>query len=135
MTRVFPYILLAVKVALIIWGAMGMWEYLDPSVAFGLQNPDFPAGVQLIHWKLLLLTGGIFCAGFILRWRHTPYATIIMYATLATLCFIETVDFNAFGGGATGRAIMFGEFLLYLMLATYLLQSREIAMRFARPLQ
>jgi len=99
-------------------------------VAFGLQDTNFPLGTQFLHWLLLLLTGAVFIIGFLLRWRHTPFATIVMYATLATLCFIETVDFNAFGGGSNRFFIMAAEYALYIALSTYLLCSKHIKERF-----
>jgi hypothetical protein len=57
-----------------------------------------------------------------------------MYAVLATLCFVETIDFGAFGGGATGVAIMMVEFTLYIGLSTYLIRSPFIRQRFAETL-
>lgn len=64
------------------------------------------------------------------RWPHTPYATVTMYAVLATLCFVETLDFEAFGGGATGLIIMIIEFTVYVGLSTYLLRSPTIRNHF-----
>ncbi len=130
MTRSFPYVLVAVSVVLIIWAVLGFIEYFAPSVAFGLQDANFPRGTQFLHWLLLLLTGSIFVGGFLLRWRHTPFATITMYATLATLCFIETVDFNAFGGGTKRFFIMAAEYVVYIVLSAYLLRSEHIKKRF-----
>jgi hypothetical protein len=130
MSRSFPYLLLAVKVALFVWGFLGLLEYCFPSLGFGLQNSKFPQGTQLLHWLLLLLTGSIFVFGFLLRWRHTPFATITMYATLATLCFIETVDFGAFSGGPERFLIMAGEYAVYVALSVYLLRSRWVRERF-----
>jgi hypothetical protein len=127
-----PYALLAVKAVLLLWGIFGLWEYIVPAADFGLQHPNFPRGTQLLHWLLLLLTGTIFVFGFILRWRHTPFATIAMYVALATLCFVETVDFGAFGGGTKSYFIMAGEYAVYIALSTYLLRSRRIAERFRR---
>lgn len=130
MSNMFPYLLFSVKVALLIWGLLGLWEYISPSAALGLQNPNFPDGTQLLHWLLLILTGAIFVVGFLVRWPPTPFATVTMYATLATLCFIETLDFGAFGGGLKGLLIMSGEFLLYIGLSVYLLRSNTIERRF-----
>jgi hypothetical protein len=135
MSRSLPYLLLAVKVALFAWGFLGLLEYFFfPSLAFGLQNGRFPHGTQLLHWLLLLLVGSIFVVGFVLRWRHTPFATITMYATLATLCFVETVDFGAFGGGPGRYFIMAAEYAVYVILSIYLLRSQRIRERF-QPVQ
>lgn len=120
MKQNFIYVLVIAKGMLILWGLLGFVEYFAPSVAFGLQDSNFPQGVQFLHWLLILLTGSIFIVGFLLRWRHTPYATITMYATLATLCFVETVDFNAFGGGTKRFFIMTVEYVLYIALSLYI---------------
>lgn len=130
MTRLFPYLLLAVSALLLVWGVLGFVEYFAPSVGFGLQDPGFPRGTQFLHWLLLLLTGAIFVVGFVVRWTQTPYATITMYATLATLCFVETVDFGAFGGGPERFLFMTAEYVAYIALSAYLLRSQHIAERF-----
>lgn len=133
MSRFFPYVLILVKAGLLIWGVLGFWEYVVPSAGFGLQNAGFPPGTQFLHWLLITLTGSIFVVGFLLRWQHTPFATVTMYATLATLCFIETIDFGAFGGPPQSLFVMGGEFATYLAISFYLLRSRHIRNRFGKP--
>jgi hypothetical protein len=131
MSRYAPFALVFVKGTLLVWGGLGLVEYLAPSVAFGLQNENFPPGTQLLHWILILLTGLVFLLGFATRWKYTPFATITMYATLATLCFVETVDFRAFGDGVERYFVMSAEYLLYLALSAYLLSSSRIRARFS----
>ncbi|MEQ8264585.1 hypothetical protein [Pseudohaliea sp.] len=131
MSRYAPYALVLLKAVLLAWGLLGLVEYLVPSAAFGLQNANFPPGTQLFHWVLILLTGLVFLLGFAKRWKYTPFATITMYATLATLCFVETVDFRAFGDGAERYIVMSAEYLLYLALSAYLLSSTRIRARFS----
>jgi len=131
MSRYAPYLLVLVNAALVAWGRTTILTQRDPSVAVGLQNPNFPAGIQLLHWILLLLTGSVFLLGFALRWRYTPFATITLYATLATLCFVETVDFRAFGDGVQRYYVMAAEYLLYIVLSAYLLSSSHIRARFS----
>lgn len=53
-----------------------------------------------------------------------------MYATLATLCFVETVDFNALVGGDRRFLIMGVEYILYITLGAYLLRSEQVRLRF-----
>jgi hypothetical protein len=130
MIRNFIYALVVVKGVLVIWGILGFIEYFSPSVTFGLQNSTFPIGVQFLHWLLIVLTGSIFIVGFLLRWRYTPFATVTMYATLATLCFVETVDFNAFGGGPKRFFIMGAEYALYIALSLFLIRSKQAKERF-----
>jgi hypothetical protein len=128
--RFLPRILLAISVALLCWGILGLLEYVFPALGLGLQNESFPAGLQFLHFLALVLTGAIYVFGYLGRWPPTPHATITMYAVLATLCFVETIDFGAFGGGATGVVIMLGEFALYIALSAYLLRSAAIRHRF-----
>ncbi|CAB1075442.1 hypothetical protein D1AOALGA4SA_3262 [Olavius algarvensis Delta 1 endosymbiont] len=130
MIRNFIYVLVVVKGLMVVWGILGFVEYFAPSVTFGLQDTNFPLGTQFLHWLLLLLTGAVFIVGFLLSWSHTPFATVTMYATLATLCFVETLDFNAFGGGSNRFFIMAAEYVLYIALSTYLLRSKHIKQRF-----
>jgi|GEM_PF-530973 len=124
--RFLPKGLLVVSAGLLCWGLLGLFEYVFPALNLGLQNSNFPAGLQFIHFFALVLTGSIFVFGYQTQWPHTPYATITMYAVLAAICFIETIDFGAFGGGATGVMIMLMEFALYIGLSTYLLRSNAI---------
>ena len=130
MSKNFIYVLIAMKIGLIVWGVLGFIEYFVPAAAFGLQDSNFPPGVQFLHWLLISSTGIIFVFGYLTRWTYTPLVTIVMYATLATLCFVETVDFNAFGGGDRRFFIMGVEYVLYIILAAYLLRSEQVRLRF-----
>ena len=123
--------LLLISTTLACWGAAGLLEYLFPMLPFGLQNPRFPAGTQLLHFIAILATGLVFLVGYYRRCTWTPYATITLYAVLATLCFVETVDFGAFGGGSTRFIPMAVEYALYIALSTYLLKSPVMHRRFA----
>ncbi|WP_420406971.1 hypothetical protein [Hoeflea sp.] len=128
--KFLPKALLAISAALLVWGILGLLEYVFPPLALGLQNESFPPGLQFLHFLALVLTGAIYVFGYLRRWPHTPHATITMYAVLATLCFVETIDFGAFGGGAAGIAIMLCEFALYIGLSAYLIRSPAIGHRF-----
>lgn len=130
--RVVPKGLLVVSAGLLCWGLLGLLEYAFPKLDLGLQDGNFPPGLQFLHFFALVLTGSIFFFGYLWRWPHTPYATITMYAVLATICFVETIDFGAFGGGTTGVMIMICEFALYVGLSTYLLRSNGVHSHFSR---
>lgn len=125
--------LLIVSFGLSVWGLLGLVEYGVPTIQLSLQNENFPAGLQFLHFFSILVTGSLFTIGYLRRWRHTPYATITMYAVLASICFIETMDFGAFGGGAVGVTIMSLEFTLYFCLSLYLLNSPGIRAHFQHP--
>lgn len=118
-----PTILLIISAVLTGWGVAGLLEYSFSSIEIGLQNEKFPAGLQFLHFFSILVTGTVFIVGYIKRWRYTPFATVVLYAVLATLCFIETVDFEAFGGGPTRFIPMTVEFIAYIGFSAYLLRS------------
>jgi hypothetical protein len=127
---VMPCLLLTISAVLAVWGALGLLEYAAPGVALGLQNAKFPAGLQFLHFAAILATGAIFLGGYVARWRHTPFATVVMYAVLATICFIETIDFDAFGDGPTRFIPMTAEYVAYVALSAYLLRSAAMRARF-----
>jgi hypothetical protein len=129
--RYAPPLLLLISTALAVWGALGLIEYVYADAQFGLQNPRFPAGTQLLHFLALLATGLVFLVGYRTRWPYTPFATVTMYAVLATLCFVETVDFGAFGGGAARFIPMAVEYVVYVVLGSYLLNSPDMHRRFS----
>ncbi|SUZ32492.1 hypothetical protein ROE7235_02252 [Roseibaca ekhonensis] len=131
--RFLPKVLLAFSVFLLCWGAPGLLEYAIPSLNIGLQNSQFPGGLQFAHFFAIMLTGAVFLFGYLRRWPHTRHATITMYAVLATLCFVEVTDFGAFGGGTTGVIIMLVEFSTYIALSAYMLRSDAMQCRFGAP--
>ena len=128
--NIFPYVLFSIHLVLLLWGLAGLAEYLFAGFETGLQNTNFPKGTQLLHWLLLIISGAVYTVGFLIRSKHTPFITIIMYAMLATLCFIETVDFKAFGDTATRYIPMTLEFIAYIALSIYLSRSMAINERF-----
>lgn len=121
--RVLPKLLLVLSAFLLLWGVLGLLEYFLPVLSLGLQNRKFPDGLQFAHFFAIMLTGIVFVFGYIGKWPHTPYVTITMYAVLATLCFVEVMDFGAFGGGTTGVLTMLLEYATYVGLSIYLLRS------------
>lgn len=126
----FQYLLVGIMFILSGWGVLGLVEYFVPSVELGLQNSQFPAGLQFLHFASILMTGAIFLFGYFTRWTHTPFATVVMFAVLATLCFVETVDFAAFGEPPKSYVIMGIEFATYILLSIYLLRSAAMLERF-----
>ncbi|MDN2565041.1 hypothetical protein N1F89_02305 [Aquibium sp. A9E412] len=128
--RLIPKILLALSAFLLIWGILGLFEYLFPALSLGLQNSSFPAGLQFAHFFAIMLTGAFFVFGYIKKWPHTPYVTITMYAVLATLCFVEVIDFGAFGGGTKGVLTMLLEYSVYVGLSIYMFRSPAMRYHF-----
>lgn len=89
---------------------------------------------QFLHFASILATGVVFLGGCSTRWRHLPFAMVAMYAVLAMICFIETVDFGAFGGGTTRFVPMTIEYVTYIGLSTFLLRGRADRDHFVRGL-
>ncbi|MEO1104537.1 MAG: hypothetical protein AAFW98_12520, partial [Pseudomonadota bacterium] len=67
---------MVVSFGLLSWGLLGLLEYVFPASNLGLQDSNFPAGLQFIHFFALVLTGSTFVFGYLKRWPHTPHATI-----------------------------------------------------------
>ena len=126
----FSYLLILAATVMLGWGTLGFLEYftgLAPLVP--LQNATFPGGTQFIHWLLITLSGSVFLTGYVLRWRYTPLAMIVLYAALATLCAIETFDFmkNPSRYGDFAR-----ECAYYVLISIYLVRSRRMRERFGQ---
>lgn len=131
MAKGFPFVLLLIFTALTAWGLLGLVEFFIPAAKVGLQNAKFPTGLQFLHFASILAAGTIFLVGYVTRWRHTPFAMVILFAVMATLCFVETVDFMAFGKGPTRFLVMSLEYVVYLGLSVYFLRSTTMQQRFS----
>ena len=124
----FSTLLLIVFAGMLAWGVLGFIEYLFGAVlVVPLQNADFPPGTQFLHWVVITLSGAVFLAGYALRWRHTPYAMIVVFAMMVALCFVQTFDFMT----NESRYVAFVlECITYLVIGTYLLRSKRMQSRF-----
>ena len=50
----------------------GLIEYAFPEISLGLQHPNFPAGMQFLHFFAILFTGLRFLSGYFFRGPQTP---------------------------------------------------------------
>lgn len=130
LSTLFSYVVLVAAGVMFGWGALGLLEYcFQIAPLMPLQNANFPAGTQLIHWILILGSGGVYLAGYATRWRHTPFAMAIVFAMLATLCAIETFDFMT----RPDRYSAFTrEVIYYVLIAAYLHRSKRMRSHFGR---
>lgn len=124
----FSYLILASSIFLALWGSLGLIEYLFGVSFIPLQNTAFPRGVQLLHWIGITATGWIYIAGYFARWSLTPFAMVVAYAVLATLCFIETIDFLTNRGRYLAMAL---EYAAYIGISFFLFRSRRMQSHFA----
>lgn len=125
----FSFLILIAHALLGIWGLLGFIEYTSGSaLIIPLQNPNFPAGMQFIHWVLATGTGFAFLVGYFTRLRQTPFLMIVCYACLTTLCFVETFDFMTKESRYTLFAI---EVVEYIVISIFLFQSNRMKGHFA----
>ena len=85
----FSWLILFAATVMLGWGILGFIEYFTGlALLMPLQNPTFPNGTQFVHWFVITLSGATYLLGYVLRWRYTPVAMVVLYASLATLCAI-----------------------------------------------
>ncbi len=120
-SKIYLKLLVFWSLVMMVWGVSGLFEYLTEIVPLiPLQNNAYPNGLQFLHWLWILLAGGIFFVGYFVRWKNTPYAMVVMFSNLATLCTIETFDFMSEQWGAWYYVI---EMLWYVFTSVFLLCS------------
>lgn len=126
----YSYLLILSAIGMTTWGIAGFTEYLfGVTVVIPLQNPNFPSGTQFIHWLLITLSGTVFLFGYFTRWKYTPNAKLVIYACLATMCFIQTFDFMTREDRYISYAV---EVTNYIIVTTYLFKSKLMQERFNR---
>ena len=110
------------------WGTLGFIEYFTGQpILMPLQNPTFPKGTQFLHWFLITLSGFAYLAGYFSRWSFTPNVMIVIYACLATMCFIQTFDFMV----REDRYISYAnECIIYIVASLYLFRSERMRKHF-----
>lgn len=127
---VYSYLLIVGAIGMTAWGLAGFIEYLiGVTVMIPLQNENFPPGTQFIHWLLITLSGTVFLFGYFTRWKYTPNAKLVIYACLATMCFIQTFDFMTREDRYISYAI---EVTNYVVVSIYLFKSKLMQERFRR---
>jgi hypothetical protein len=124
---VFSYLILLAAIAMTTWGFFGFLEYYTGLAVIPLQNPTFPKGTQFVHWLLIFSSGTIYLAGYFTRWKGTPFAMVVLYAMLATLCAVETFDFMK-NPGRHGDFIR--ECIMYVGISIYLFRSQRMRSHF-----
>lgn len=129
-SALFSYLVLSGAGVMFGWGVLGFLEYgFQFAPLMPLQNADFPAGTQLVHWILITSSGGTYLAGYATRWRHTPFAMSVLFAMLATLCAVETFDFMT----RPDRYSAFTrEVIYYVLISVYLHRSERMRTHFGR---
>ncbi len=126
----FSYLIIFASTVLLGWGVLGFLEYFTGLAPFmPLQNPTFPPGTQFFHWFLITLTGSTFLVGYFARWRYTPVAMIVLYASLATMCAIQTFDFME---NASRYADFARECAYYVIISVYLFRSNRMRDHFGQ---
>lgn len=126
----FSYLIILASTIMLGWGVLGFLEYFTGlAPLLPLQNPTFPSGTQFIHWFVITLSGGTFLAGYFSRWRYTPVAMIVLFASLATLCAVQTFDFME---NESRFADFARECAYYVIISIYLFRSKRMRDHFGR---
>ena len=129
-SAVFSYLLLVAAFAMSAWGIVGFLEYSSGNaVVVPLQNPNFPKGTQFIHWFLITASGLTYLVGYFRRWKYTPNVMVVLYACLATMCFIQTFDFMTRPNRYMSFII---ECINYTVVSLYLFLSARMQEHFGR---
>ncbi len=120
----FSYLIVLAASVMLGWGVLGFLGYFTAAAPLmPLQNPTFPAGTQFVHWTLITLSGATFLVGYFSRWSYTPLAMIVLFASLATLCAIQTFDFME----NQSRYWDFArECIYYIIMSVYLLRAKRM---------
>ena len=126
----FSYLIILASIIMLGWGLLGFLEYFTGlAPLMPLQNPTFPGGMQVVHWILITASGATFLAGYVLRWSYTPVAMLVMFASLATMCAIQTFDFLE----SPDRYRNFvQECVNYIVISIYLFRSKRMRDRFGQ---
>lgn len=129
-SRAFSYLIVIAAAVMLGWGLLGFLEYFTGlAPLMPLQNPTFPGGTQTVHWVLITLSGATFLAGYVLRWRYTPVAMLVLFASLATMCAIQTFDFLENPDRYRNFA---QECVNYVVISIYLFRSERMRERFGQ---
>ena len=129
-STIFSYLLLIAAVAMGAWGVLGFVEYFSgTAVIVPLQNQNFPRGTQFLHWMLITGSGFTYLIGYFKKWRYTPNVMVVIYACLATMCFIQTFDFMTRPDRYTSFVI---ECINYTVVSIYLFRSTRMEEHFGR---
>jgi hypothetical protein len=128
--RLVAAVLLLVHLGLLAWAVMGLLEWFLPGAPWPrLSNPLFPQPLLLVHWLAILGAGGVYVAGYLARWRHTPLAMVGAYAVLAAICAVETLGFLVHGTRFLDMAL---EYLTYALILAFLFRAPPMRERFGR---
>ncbi len=124
----FSYLIVFAASVMLGWGVLGFLEYFTGAAPLmPLQNATFPSGTQFVHWTLITLSGATFLAGYFLRWSYTPLAMIVLFASLATLCAIQTFDFME---NPSRYWDFLRECIYYIIMSVYLVCAKRMRERF-----
>ena len=126
----FEYLIVLASIIMLGWGLLGFMEYMTGlAPLMPLPNATFPIGMQTLHWILITASGATFLIGYVLRWRFTPIAMLVMFTALATMCAVQTFDMLE----SPDRYRNFvQECINYIVLSIYLFRSKRMRDRFGK---
>jgi hypothetical protein len=123
-------VLLVVHAGLGAWALVGFMELALPEVPWKqVSNPLFSRAMLLLQWSLISVAATGFIAGYLRRWKHTPVAMLLVYATMALVCAYQT--FFILTSASRFRAMAI-EYIEYAVILTFLFFSNHMRLRFGR---
>lgn len=122
--------LVLLHLGLLVWALVGLSEWIFGTVPWpAVANPLFPRPMLFFHWMSVIAAATAFLAGFVLRWRGTPFAVTLGYGGMATVCLIETTQYLVHDMRWLAMA---AEYAAYLAIGTWLFLSAAARDRFRR---
>lgn len=126
----FSYLIILASTVMLGWGLLGFLEYFTGlAPLMPLQNPTFPSGMQFMHWLVITASGATYLIGYASRWRYTPVAMMVLFASLASLCSVQTFDFMQ---NESRYADFARECVYYVIISIYLVRSKRMRDHFGR---
>ena len=130
LSRGFEYLIVLASAIMLGWGLLGFLEYFTGlAPLMPLQNSTFPPGMQSLHWILITASGATYLAGYVLRWRFTPIAMLVMFTALATMCAVQTFDMLE---NPDRYRNFVQECVNYIIISIYLFRSKRMRDRFGQ---
>jgi hypothetical protein len=127
--RIFAVLLLAIHAGLGAWAIVGYLELVLPQVPWiRVSNPLFSPTMLLIQWTLIATAASVFIIGYLIRWRPTPSAMLLVYGVMALTCAYQT--FFILTAPSRFRAMAI-EYVEYVVILAFLFFSEHMRARFS----
>lgn len=125
--RIIAALLLVVHAGLGLWALVGFLELSLHTVPWSrVSNPLFSRPMLLLQWSLIALAAMVFIAGYLVRWRPTPVAMLVVYGAMVATCAYQTFFVLTAPSRFVAMAI---EYLEYALILWFLFSSEYMRAR------